>query len=72
MQVFMNSIVTVFTTSFNSCVDRIVDAVDKKLTHRIEVQTIEIFALSKRLDHFEKVNKELVAGTNWHPPQECQ
>ena len=50
-----------FTQALNSCVDRIIDALDKKLTCQIEAQASEVFDLSKRIDHLEKNNKDLVA-----------
>ena len=61
LQTFMTSIITAFTSSFNSCVDRIVDALDKKLSHQLDSQSVEIFDLSKRMDRLEKANKDLLS-----------
>ena len=55
----IDKITTNFTVSFNSCVDRIVDAVEKKLGQRIDSQAADIFDLHKKMETLERNNKQL-------------
>src|ERR1043165_3740182 len=58
MILLVERITTAFTNSFNSCVERIIDAMDKKLSHRIESQDVEIFDLNKRIERLKKTSKD--------------
>jgi len=60
MQVFLTSITAAFTQSFNVCIDKIVDAIEKRLDQKIDSQASEIFSLNKRLERVEKANKDLL------------
>ena len=61
MQSFLACITASFTTSFNACIDRIIDAVDKKLNQRIDSQASEMFDLNKRCERLEKANRDFAA-----------
>src|SRR2546425_11289884 len=60
----IEKITTNFTTSFNNCVDKIVDAVERKLGQRIDLQASEIFELHKKIECLEKNNKQLETTNN--------
>lgn len=57
--VLIDKITTNFTSSFQLCVDRIMDALDKKLTLRMDTQSAELFELHKKVDVLERNNKSL-------------
>ena len=48
-----------FTTSFNLYIDKIVTAIEKKLDHRLDCQSSEIFELNKKVESLERQNKAL-------------
>ena len=62
MTFMIEKIVSAFSLTFNACVDRLIDALDKKFTTRIECQGGEIFELAKKVDHLEKSCKLLEAS----------
>jgi hypothetical protein len=64
MLILIEKITTAFSTSFNTCIDRIVDAIDKKLSHRLDCQSTEIFDVNKRIDRLEQANKHLESDNN--------
>jgi hypothetical protein len=43
-----------FASTFNSCVEKLIQSLDIKFETKIEVQTTEIFNLNKRIDDLEK------------------
>jgi hypothetical protein len=48
-----------FTTSFNVCVDKIVDSIGRKFEQRLECNGTEIFNLNKKIEALERQNKSL-------------
>src|SRR2546425_389885 len=48
-----------FTTSFNVCVEKIVDSIGKKFEQQLECHSTEIFNLHKKIEILEKQNKSL-------------
>ena len=44
----VDKITSSFTLSFNACVDRIIDALDKKTSLRLDLQANETFDLQKK------------------------
>ena len=61
MQAFLACITNSFTTSFNTCVDKIIDGLDKRLNQKIDSQSVDIFDLNKRCERLEKANKDLAS-----------
>ena len=45
--------------TFNTNLDKTIQAIDAKLTTKIEAQSVEIFELNKRLEKLEKSNQDL-------------
>ena len=60
----IDRICTTFTHVFNSCVDRIVDTIEKKLSQRLDHHSSDLFDAAKRIDHLEKANTDLLAEIN--------
>src|SRR5580692_11423801 len=58
----IEKIVSAFSSTFNSCMDRLLDTLGKKLTTRIECQGGKIFELTKKVDSLEKTCKHLEAA----------
>ena len=54
-------ITNAFTTTFSTCVDRLIDTIEKKINFKIDVQQTEIFDLSKRIDVLEKSYRDVCA-----------
>lgn len=52
-------ITNAFSQTFNTCVDRLIDSLDKKLNMRLDIQETSIFDINKRIDRLEKANLEL-------------
>jgi outer membrane murein-binding lipoprotein Lpp len=48
-----------FTSSFNTCVENIVDAIGKKFEQRMDCHSKEVFELNKRIDSLERQNEKL-------------
>ena len=46
--------------SFNTCVDKLVNSLEQKMTICMDVQSSEVFELNKRLDTLEKNYKDLL------------
>jgi TolA-binding protein len=57
--VMIEKITSNFTLTFNTCIDRIVEAVEKRLSQRIDCQASEIFDLNKKIETLEKNSKQL-------------
>src|SRR5437867_2397196 len=53
-----------FTVAFNSCVEKMTDAMEKRIVQRIEVQACELFELHKKIDVLERNCKHLEAANN--------
>lgn len=54
-------IITSFTATFSSCLEKFTTAIDGKLTMRLETQSVEIFNLCDRIDKLEKRNDKLAS-----------
>ena len=50
-----------FTLSFNSCVDRLITAMDQKISYRLNVHETESFDINKKIEKLEKENRALSA-----------
>ena len=50
-----------FTLSFNSCVDRLITAMDQKINYRLDVHETESFDINKKIEKLEKENRALSA-----------
>jgi len=61
LQVLVSAIATSFTAAFNTCVDRIISAIEDKLTTKIDVQAVTVFDLNKRCERIEKLNSDMAA-----------
>ena len=48
-----------FTTTFNTCVDKLIASIDCKLSMKLDAQAGDIFRLAERLDKVEKRNEQL-------------
>ena len=61
MQTFLVNITAAFTSSFNICVEKIIDALDKRMTQKIDQQAVDIFDVNKRIEKLEKSHLDLTA-----------
>ena len=43
-----------FISTFNSCMDKVIEAIERKLNHRLDVQEVQTFDINKRMDSLEK------------------
>jgi len=64
MMALLSSITASFASAFSSCADRIVDAIDKKLSARMDSQAADVFELNRKVDRLEKMNKDLSTENN--------
>jgi hypothetical protein len=58
-EAMLSRIMKTFTETFNTCVEKLVAGLDAKLNQRLEVQSSEMFELSKRMDKLDKDNRGL-------------
>ena len=55
----ITTITTNFSLTFNSCFDKLVESLDKKLSTRLDIHEVQSFDLNKRIDKLEKTCTDL-------------
>ena len=55
----ITKITAAFTSSFQACVDKIIDAIDKKLSSRLDTHEVQMFDINKRLDKLTRTCDDL-------------
>ena len=58
-ELMLSRVTKAMTDTFNTCVEKLIQSLDQKMTQRIDFQTNDIFELNKRLDSCEKSIKHL-------------
>lgn len=61
MEMMFSRLINEFTKSFNVCLDKVVTAIEEKLTLRLDVSDREVHDLNVRLDAMERTTAELRA-----------
>ena len=60
----LSGLLTILTESFsatlNTCVEKLIDAMDKKLTTRLDIHEVQTFDLNKKLEKLEKNYSDLL------------
>ena len=56
----LSRVTAAMADSFNRCIEKLIVSLDQKLSQRLDVQSGEIFQLSKRLDSMDKRNSDLL------------
>src|SRR5437867_3412093 len=64
VMLLIDKITTNFNSTFSSCVEKIVCAIEKRVEQRMDCQSGEIFELNKKVDQAEKQNKNLESIIN--------
>ena len=59
MQTLVSAITASFTAIFNTSIEKIVHAIDRRLSQKLDSHDVEIFDLNKRCDKLEKQNNDL-------------
>ena len=60
LQSLLAGITAAFTGVFNTCVEKLIDSMDKKLSTRLDIQEVQDFDLNKKIDKLEKLNHDLM------------
>ena len=56
-----SNITNAFSTTFNTCIEKLIDSLDKKVTTRLDIHEVQAFDTNKRIDKLEKICNDFQA-----------
>ena len=54
LQSLLAGITAAFTGAFHTCVEKLIDSIDKKLSTRLDIHEVQDFHLNKKIDKLKK------------------